>query len=297
MKDFFISYNSKDKEWAEWIAWTLEEAGYTTLIQEWDFRPGGNFVLEMHKSTKGTKATVAVLSQNYLSAEYTQPEWADAFARDPEGNKRTLLPVRIDNCCPDGLLAQIIYVDLNEVLREEAHKVLLEAIGERGKPASAPPFPGSGKTVGNQSSMQSQNQEPPIPAKTSTILESKKLLAQHQQNLIKLKQQEAVHGLGEVPLKLLNQITHEKKRIAELEQELEQDIRSQEEVGMNGKTLRQKFEDVIMDEDDLRRFCQDNFRHVYRRLKPTDRWDHIVGQIIRYCETRNEVEKLNHLLK
>ena len=38
MKDFFISYNSADKGWAEWIAWQLEEAGYTTILQAWDFR-------------------------------------------------------------------------------------------------------------------------------------------------------------------------------------------------------------------------------------------------------------------
>ncbi len=28
MKDFFVSFNSADKAWADWIAWTLEEAGY-----------------------------------------------------------------------------------------------------------------------------------------------------------------------------------------------------------------------------------------------------------------------------
>ena len=47
MKDFFISYNRHDKQWAEWIAWTLEEAAYTVAIEAWDFRPGGNFVLYM----------------------------------------------------------------------------------------------------------------------------------------------------------------------------------------------------------------------------------------------------------
>ncbi len=31
-KDFFISYNKADREWAEWIAWQLEEEGYTTVI-------------------------------------------------------------------------------------------------------------------------------------------------------------------------------------------------------------------------------------------------------------------------
>ena len=43
MKDFFISYNTADRDWAEWIAWTLEEAGHSVVIQAWDFRPGENF--------------------------------------------------------------------------------------------------------------------------------------------------------------------------------------------------------------------------------------------------------------
>jgi hypothetical protein len=50
MKDFFVSYNRTDKQWAEWIAWTLEEAGYSVVIQAWDFRPGGNFVLDMQRA-------------------------------------------------------------------------------------------------------------------------------------------------------------------------------------------------------------------------------------------------------
>ena len=32
MKHFYISYNSADRQWAEWIAWQLEEAGYTTVL-------------------------------------------------------------------------------------------------------------------------------------------------------------------------------------------------------------------------------------------------------------------------
>src|SRR5262245_53310991 len=31
--DFFISYTSVDRFWAEWIAWMLEEAKYTTVVQ------------------------------------------------------------------------------------------------------------------------------------------------------------------------------------------------------------------------------------------------------------------------
>jgi len=58
MKDFFVSYNSVDRPWAEWIAWQLEEAGYITLLQAWDFRPSSNFVLEMQRATTEAERTI-----------------------------------------------------------------------------------------------------------------------------------------------------------------------------------------------------------------------------------------------
>ena len=142
MKGFFISYNGQDQAWPEWIAWTLEEAGYKVVIQAWDFRVGKNFVLEMHKAATETKQTIAVLSENYLNAEYTHPEWAAAFARDPQGNQRTLLPIRISPCRPTGLLATRIYADLVGLAQEDARTTLLNALQERGKPDTAPAFPG-----------------------------------------------------------------------------------------------------------------------------------------------------------
>ena len=143
MKDFFVSYNKADIEWAEWISWKLEEAGYQVVVQAWDFRPGGNFVLDMQSATTGTKQTIAVLSEDYLNAAYTQPEWASALGRDPTGEKRTLLPVRIRKCKPKGLLAERIYTDLVGLSEEDAKKKLLDSLKERGKPEHSPSFPGS----------------------------------------------------------------------------------------------------------------------------------------------------------
>jgi hypothetical protein len=68
MKDFFISYNQADRQWAEWIAWALEEEGYSTVLQAWDFRPGCNFPLEMHKAIKDTERIILVLSQDFLGS-------------------------------------------------------------------------------------------------------------------------------------------------------------------------------------------------------------------------------------
>jgi len=142
MKDFFISYNKADKAWAEWIAWTLEEAGYSVEIQAWDFRPGENFALKMHEAAAGTRKTIAVLSQNYLDARFTQPEWAAAFARDPEGEERILIPIRVGDCLLEGLKASIIFIDVVGLSEEEARKAILDGIKERAKPGEAPGFPG-----------------------------------------------------------------------------------------------------------------------------------------------------------
>jgi phage replication-related protein YjqB (UPF0714/DUF867 family) len=38
--DFFVSCTGADQAWAEWIASQLEEAGYSTVLQAWDFRLG-----------------------------------------------------------------------------------------------------------------------------------------------------------------------------------------------------------------------------------------------------------------
>jgi tetratricopeptide (TPR) repeat protein len=143
MKDFFISYNSADRQWAEWIAWQLEEVGYTTVLQAWDFRPGSNFVLEMQRAATEAERTIAVLSPDYLGARFTQPEWAATFAQDPMGEKGMLLPVRVRECDLKGLLPQIIYIDLVGLDEVVAQDALLAGVRRgRAKPTAPPGFPG-----------------------------------------------------------------------------------------------------------------------------------------------------------
>ena len=143
MKDFFISYNKADRKWAEWIAWTLEEAGNSTILQAWDFRPGCNFLLEMDKATKDAERTILVLSQDFLNSSFTAPEWAAAFVQDPKGDKGKLLPIKIRDCRPEGLLASIDRIDLIGLNEEEARNELLEGVSlERAKPKAQPAFPG-----------------------------------------------------------------------------------------------------------------------------------------------------------
>src|SRR5205823_4008778 len=87
--------------------------------------------------------TIAVLSPNYLNALYTQPEWAAALVQDPTGAEEKLLPVRVQECKPQGILIAISYIDLVGLENEQdSQDKLLHAIRrQRAKPTTAPPFP------------------------------------------------------------------------------------------------------------------------------------------------------------
>ena len=143
MTNFFISYNRADRSWAEWIAWHLEEAGYTTVLQAWDFRAGSNFVQEMQKAVSDAERTIAVFSPDYLTSSFTQTEWQTAFARDPTGEEGLLVPVRVRKCNPKGLLRQIIYVDLLGLEETAAKDALLAGVGRHRGPRTKPDFPPS----------------------------------------------------------------------------------------------------------------------------------------------------------
>jgi hypothetical protein len=144
MTDFFVSYTSADRQWAEWIAWQLEEVGYTTVLQAWDFRPGTNFVEGMHGATLQAERTIAVLSPDYLTSRFGAAEWQAAFRQDPRGERGVLVPVRVRPVESAGLLGQIIYVDLVGLPEAAARDALLNGL-ERGrlKPLHRPAFPGA----------------------------------------------------------------------------------------------------------------------------------------------------------
>jgi len=139
-KDFFISYNKNDLQIAEWIAWELEEAQYSVIIQAWDFK--GNWVYEMDKAMKLCKRTIAVLSSNYINASYTFSEWANSFINDPKGEKDKIITIRVEDIeLEDGILRQLEYVDFVNKTESEAKELLLKRVkGERGKPSAKPTF-------------------------------------------------------------------------------------------------------------------------------------------------------------
>ena len=96
----------------------------------------------MQKAHLQTRGTIMVLSQDYLISRYANAEWTARFAEDPTAEKRLLVPIRVRECSPQGLLAPVVYVDLVGISEPEAEAKLLEAFNEeRPKPPVSPQYP------------------------------------------------------------------------------------------------------------------------------------------------------------
>jgi hypothetical protein len=152
--DFFVSYTQADRAWAEWIAWILEEDGRRVLIQAWDFVPGSNWIQSMQEGAARAERTIAVLSRAYLQSVFGGAEWQAAWAEDPTGAGRKLLPIRVEDCDRLGLLRRVVAVDVFGVDEAKARARLRGAVATalqgRGKPEEAPVFPGRGRAAPRQ---------------------------------------------------------------------------------------------------------------------------------------------------
>jgi tetratricopeptide (TPR) repeat protein len=135
-KDFFISYTAADRAWADWIAWQLRDAGFTTVHQSWDFRPGDNFVSKIKNAFQDCDRTITIYSAQYFQSRWTEDEWTAAFAA------RKFLPVRVQKCEIPDFLRTRVYIDLLDLNEQAAREALLDGLRRESiTPKEAPAFP------------------------------------------------------------------------------------------------------------------------------------------------------------
>jgi hypothetical protein len=137
-----ISYNRSDRDWAEWIAGVLKEAGYEPILEVSRSLRGESFVLRMQQLTSEADITVALLLETYLKAELSQPEWAAALAQVATSEKRQLISVRVARCSLEGLLQPTVYIDLVDLSEQDAERALLDGLKPYGKPVQPQPLLG-----------------------------------------------------------------------------------------------------------------------------------------------------------
>ncbi|MGY1680530.1 FxSxx-COOH system tetratricopeptide repeat protein [Geodermatophilus sp. SYSU D01176] len=140
--DFFISHAGRDTAWAEWLAWQLQQAGYSVELDVWDWAPGEDFVARMQTALERADRLLAVCTDAYFSSAFGGAELRAAFAQHAVAEGR-IVPVLVEPVTLPPLYAPLIHVDLTG-LDEAAAATRLHSRLTGGRPTAAPPFPRAG---------------------------------------------------------------------------------------------------------------------------------------------------------
>jgi hypothetical protein len=62
----------------------------------------------MQRGVEQSARSIAVLSPAYMQSVFGASEWQGVFVKDPNGEKGLLIPVRVDDFKPPGLLSAVI---------------------------------------------------------------------------------------------------------------------------------------------------------------------------------------------
>jgi hypothetical protein len=146
--DFFISHAGRDTGWAEWLAWQLQEAGWTVELDVWDWAPGEDFVTRMSAALGRADRLLAVCTEAYFSSAFGGAELRAAFAGSAAAEGR-IVPVLVEPVTLPQLYAPLIQLDLTG-LDEAAAATRLRARLAGVRPTGPPPFPRRGLTPGER---------------------------------------------------------------------------------------------------------------------------------------------------
>jgi hypothetical protein len=108
--DFFISHAGRDTGWAEWLAWQLQQAGYSVELDVWDLAPGEDFVARMAAALQRADRLLAVCTEAYFASAFGDAELRAAFAGSAAVEGR-IVPVLVEPVPLPRLYGPLIPVD------------------------------------------------------------------------------------------------------------------------------------------------------------------------------------------
>jgi len=126
MNDVFISYTSADQAWAEWIAWVLEENGYTASAESFEAGQSRNFGQVIQRKIRQYRRVLLVLSETFLQVDVAQPE--NMSTVNLGSMRHYLIPIKVEACEPTGYLGLVAGLNLVGKTETEAEQTLLEAM-------------------------------------------------------------------------------------------------------------------------------------------------------------------------
>jgi tetratricopeptide (TPR) repeat protein len=140
--EIFVSYTSKDRDWAFWIGQELEKLGHVPRIDAWENSGGDNIMAWMLARLQNANHVLCVISEDYFKGPFASAEFQAALWTAQKQRRNFLLPVRIADCPLHYLLDPLKRCDLFEMEEEDAREELAEFLKPAGKPSAPKEFPG-----------------------------------------------------------------------------------------------------------------------------------------------------------
>ncbi|MBI5652988.1 MAG: toll/interleukin-1 receptor domain-containing protein [Chloroflexi bacterium] len=108
----FISYSNKDTEWVEKILIPYLDSHGIKAFTDRKFKGGSLSIEQMASSIENSKYTIAVMTKNFMTSEWTRIETAMAQTLNPDASERKLVPILLEDCDIPLRLRVLHYRDL-----------------------------------------------------------------------------------------------------------------------------------------------------------------------------------------
>lgn len=129
-RDFFISFNGADLEYAKAIDAALRAEGFTTYFHPNDLDYGGNIPLWMDKALMNARQMLALYSPAYIADEavYSEAERYARFWQDTRGSKFKLVPVELKQTVITPMMSVYKRLDVKGKTPDQAGATVVEAL-------------------------------------------------------------------------------------------------------------------------------------------------------------------------
>ena len=110
----FVSYSSKDAEFAERVATALRAVGYNVWYADWEIGHGDSIVRRIEAGLTQNDTLLVILSPASVKSEWVRRELDTALTRQLSGQNVKIIPILSEECEIPESLASIKYVDFRE---------------------------------------------------------------------------------------------------------------------------------------------------------------------------------------
>lgn len=142
MAEFFLSYTSSNRDWAEWIGQCLQDLGHKPRLHDWEIAAGGDILLWMQERLQAADHVLCVVSAAYQRASFASWEMRSAAWASHSGRPNLMLPVLIEPCELIAMFATAKRCHLFGLTVDEARARLKAYLTEPSPPANRVAFPG-----------------------------------------------------------------------------------------------------------------------------------------------------------